>query len=187
MRRRRLLASTAICAWALAMLAGCTLLIDFQEVASVDGGPDTATPIGPPDVRVDSDSGLDAPGDTARSDGRDATGNPDACKGHPDGKYCGGDQITWPSKEDLVTCKGGQILGVRFCATGQGCLQMLNGSPDECDECANKIDGMYCGRDLPGWDTSNAQFLLRCQTGRVVTLRPCPTTCKSAGVNSACQ
>ena len=63
---------------------------------------------------------------------------------------------------------------------------MLDGYPDECDECAKKADGTYCGRDLPGWDVKNAQQRIRCQGGRVVGLLLCGI-CKSNGGASACQ
>ena len=191
MRRRLLVARVALCACGLAMFAGCTFLIDFQEVTKTgDGGADSSSiGIGPPDVTVDGNPGpgLDGALADAGSDVRDAIANADACKGHQDGKYCGGDQITWPgSRDDLVTCKNGQVSLVKLCATGQGCIGMLNGFPDECDECAKKADGTYCGRDLPGWDVSNAQQRVRCQTSREVGLLLC-AVCKSAGINSSCQ
>jgi hypothetical protein len=186
MRRRPLVARTAAGAGALAMLAGCTFLIDFDEVprATDGGGVDGATPIGPPDVRVDSN----VPDTADAAPPGDALANPDACKGHIDGKYCGNDMITWPleHKDDLVTCKASQVSVVKLCATGQGCLGMLNGFPDECDECAKKGDGTFCGRDFPGWDPKNAQQRIRCQSGRVVGSLLC-TVCKSNGTNSACQ
>jgi len=169
------------------MLAGCTFLIDFQDVPrGLDGTVDSSPPIGPPDVRVDSpvaDGAVDAGPDV-----RDAIANPDACNGNPDGKYCGSNQITWPldHKDDLVTCKANRVSAVKVCLTGQGCLGMLDGYPDECDECAKKGDGTYCGRDLPGWDVKNAQQRIRCQGGRVVGSLLC-TVCKSNGTSSVCQ
>lgn len=189
MRRRPLVARTAVCAAALAMLAGCTFLIDFQDAprADGDGGVDSSPPIGPPDVRVDGNIVPDGAADSG-PDARDAIANPDACKGNPDGKYCGGDQIVWPldHKDDLVTCKANQVSLVKLCTTGQGCLGMLNGYPDECDDCAKKGDGTYCGRDFPGWDAKNAQQRIRCQSGRVVGSLLC-TVCKSNGTSSVCQ
>ena len=168
------------------MLAGCTFLIDFEELPRGDGGADSSPPIGPPDVRVDGSLGPDGAVD-APPDVRDAIANGDACKGAIDGKYCGG-RIPWPvdHKDDLVTCKASQVSLVTPCTTGQGCLGMLDGYPDECDECAKKADGTYCGRDFPGWDTKNAQQRIRCQGGRVVGSLLC-TVCKSAGISSACQ
>jgi len=170
------------------MLVGCTFLIDFDAVPrGADGGAlDGSSPLGPPDVRVDGNVAADA-GD-APVEARDAIANGDACKTVADGRYCGGDQIPWPSdhKDDLVTCKAKEVSGVRLCESGQGCVGMLNGYPDECDECSKKADGTYCGRDLPGWDAKNAQQRIRCQGGRIVGLLLC-TVCKSNGGASACQ
>lgn len=179
------------CAGALAMLAGCTFLIDFEEVpAPGDGGPraDTSAPSIPPDVRVDGASLPDGEPADAGADVRDAIANGDACKGKADSKYCGATKITWPAdhKDDLVTCKASAVALVKLCSTGQGCLAMLDGYPDECDPCAQKPDGTYCGRDFTGWDTKNAQQRIRCQGGRMVGSLLC-TICKSSGVNSTCQ
>jgi hypothetical protein len=186
MRRRQLASRTAVFAAGLAMLAGCTFLIDFEDVPRANDDIDSAPPIGTPDVRVDGnpESGIPDSG----ADARDAIANPDACKGKQDGKYCGGNQIVWPAelKDDLVTCKASRVSLVKACATGQGCIAMLDGFPDECDECAKKGDGTFCGRDLPGWDPKNAQQRIRCQTGRVVGSLLC-TVCKSNGPNSVCQ
>lgn len=191
MRRRLLVARTAAVTGALAMLAGCTFLIDFDEVPPAgDAGPsaDTSTPIGPPDVRIDGAQVPDAEPADSGADARDAIANGDACKGHVDSKYCGSTKINWPAdhKDDLVSCKGGAVTLVKLCASGQGCLAMLDGYPDECDPCTQKADGTYCGRDFTGWDTKNAQQRIRCQGGRVVGSLLC-TVCKSNGVNSACQ
>lgn len=162
--------------------AGCTLLIPFDEVTvAADAGADSA-PLGQTDARPDvADSGP-LPGDGGASD---AT-NYDACVGHLDGYYCGGDQVPWPVRDDRVTCTANKVSNVRHCTTGQGCLGMLDGYPDECDECATKADGTYCGRDFTGWQTKNASQRVRCQGGREVGLLLC-TTCKSNGGASACQ
>jgi hypothetical protein len=172
------------------MVAGCTFLITFDDVpGALEGGADTSAPIGPPDVRIDGNgAGPDGAAD-AGPDVRDAIANPEACKRNLDGKYCGGDQISWPgSKDDLVTCKGGVVQNVKFCATGIGCIRMLNGYPDQCDECATKTDGTYCGRDMPGWDAVNANFRVRCQNRAEVGLLLCNAAgCGSNGAASACK
>ena len=161
-----------------AALAGCTLLIPFDEVAVTDAGTDSAVP--PlPDARTDTSVPL---GDGGVND---AT-NYDACTGAKDGYYCGGDQIAWPGKDDQIACKTGKVAVVRHCTTGQGCLGMLDGYPDECDECSTKADGTYCGRDFATWQTKNAEQRVRCQGGREVGLLLCGT-CVSNGANSACQ
>jgi hypothetical protein len=190
MMRRPLLACTATFACAALVLAGCTFLIDFQQLGTADDttmdGPVRADP---PDVRIDVSVPAPDGATDAGSDARDAIADPDACKGHVDGLYCGGDQIVWPgSKDDLVTCKGNAVTNVRYCALGLGCIRMLNGYPDQCDECATKADGVYCGRDMPGWDPKNAIQRVRCQNKAEVGLLLCTAAgCTSNGPNSVCK
>jgi hypothetical protein len=181
--------AAACCSW---MLAGCTFLIDFEDVPVADAGLDAPTNV-PPDVRVDAPalpdgaSDADAPIDSP-ADARD--GNPGfvtACNGKADGKYCPGNQITWPGdKDELVTCRGGKVFATKRCTTGTGCIFMLAGYPDECDQCATKATGTYCGRDMPGWDTKNTNFRVRCQSGAQVGLLLCNGTCNSNGGASTC-
>ena len=161
---------------------GCTLLIPFDEVeVSTDAGTDGAAD--PTDARPAMD-GTVPPGDGGPNDATAAT-NYDACVGHVDGYYCGGDQIPWPVRDDRVTCASNKVAAVAHCTTGQGCLGMLDGYPDECDECSTKPDGTYCGRDFSGWQPKNANQRVRCQGGREVGLLLC-TTCKSSGGASTC-
>jgi hypothetical protein len=184
---RRWLRLSALTAAVGVFAAGCTLLIDFDEIpALLEAGVD-ANVLGPPDVRVDSDVAVDA-AEAGRDAGRDAFANPDACKGNKDGKYCGGDMIVWPAelKDDLVTCKGGVVANVRLCANGVGCIANLPGYPDECDECVKTGNGTFCGRDMPGWDALNVNQRVKCVSGREVGLLLC-NTCKSNGDASACQ
>jgi len=175
------------------LLAGCTFLIDFEEVPGADAGPDVATPSTPPDVRVepgpDANAGSDADAGLDAADARDGhPGFTTACDGKVDGKYCPGNQITWPGdKDELVTCKGGKVSSAKLCDKGIGCIFMLNGYPDECDQCASKtVDGTYCGRDMAGWEAKNANFRVRCQGGAQVGLVLCSGTCQSNGANSIC-
>jgi hypothetical protein len=171
-----------------ALGAGCTFLISFDDVPSAaDGGLDVQVPPGPPDVRVDVSAPPDAATD-AGPDTSDALANPDACKGKLDGKYCGGDTIVWPGdKDDLITCKANAVSNVRLCTSGVGCIRMLNGYPDQCDECASKADGTYCGRDMPGWDPKNAETRVRCQNKAEVGLLLCANGCSSIGATSVCK
>jgi hypothetical protein len=186
--RRPLLAFLSPVACAAVMLAGCTFLIDFKDVPTTDDGSiDGPVRADPPDVRIDgngSDGAMDG-----GSDARDAIADPDACKGHVDGLYCSGDQIVWPgNKDDLITCKGQLVSNVRYCASGLGCIRMLNGYPDQCDECATKADGVYCGRDMPGWDPKNAIQRVRCQNKAEVGLLLCGAAgCLSNGPSSSCK
>ena len=188
MQPRRLLTLTAAVAVAGAWASGCTFLIGFDEVPVLaDAGFDRQTPIGPPDVRVDAIAVGEASSD-AGPDTSDALANPDACKGKLDGKYCGGNTIVWPGdKDDLVTCKANVVSNVRLCSSGVGCIRMLNGYPDQCDECAAKADGTYCGRDMTGWEAKNADTRVRCQNKAEVGLLLCANGCSSIGATSVCK
>jgi hypothetical protein len=169
------------------MLAGCTFLISFDDVPVDDGGLDDAARSNP-DVRVDARPDPDTGIVDGGADAADAIADPDACKGHVDGKYCGGNQLVWPGpNDDLITCKGGLVSSVKYCPTGQGCIRMLAGYPDQCDECASKPDGTYCGRDMPGWETKNANFRIRCEAPGQVGILPCGGSgCISNGDASHC-
>ena len=164
-------------------------MISFDDVAVPGEGGitvDAPPPIDRPDVFVEvKEAGVDSSFDSG-----DAIANPSACKAHGDGKYCGGDMITWPAdrKDDLVTCKASVVSSVRYCAAGVGCIANIAGYPDECDECGKKADGIYCGRDMPGWDAKNANQRVRCGSGREVGLLLCGGAgCKSNGAASVCQ
>jgi hypothetical protein len=177
-------------AGAATMIAGCTFLIGFDDVpVPADATADAPMVGNAPDVRVDAPMPDGAVRD-AGPDARDAIANPDACVSFPDGLYCGGNQISWPvaDKDDLVTCKGRVVSNVRFCADIGGCIRMLNGFPDQCDECAKKTDGFYCGRDMGGWETKNLNSLVHCQNKAAVSVMPCGAqVCTSAGSASSCK
>jgi hypothetical protein len=169
-----------------ALVAGCTFLIDFEAVPTGPGADDahaSADRTEAPDASV-----FDA------SRARDAAVEADAqtavkpCTNAPDGTYCGGNRTAWPNglKDDRVTCRKGEEPLVVTCATGQGCVAMPDGYPDECDACEGKTDGTYCGRDFSSWSTKNAHQRIRCQGGRIVGSLLC-TACKSSGANSTCQ
>ena len=174
------------------MIAGCTFLISFDDVpVPGDANADGPTVGNAPDVHVDGPGpdGSDGARD-AGADARDAIANPDACVNFPDGLYCGGNQISWPvaNKDDLVTCKSHVVSNVRFCADIGGCIRMLNGFPDQCDECAKKADGLYCGRDMGGWEPKNLNSLVHCQNKAAVSVMPCGgLVCTSNGAASSCK
>ncbi len=186
--RRRLLL-VLVTTGAAMMVAGCTFLISFDDAPIAAEAGFDAPMSNPPDVRVDAPALPDASAEAATDAGSDALTNPDACKTNQDGKYCGGDQIVWPgSKDDLITCTKSAVSSVRLCGTGIGCIRMLSGFPDQCDECATKADGTYCGRDMPGWDPANANFRVRCQNRAEVGLLLCNAPgCGSNGAASACK
>ena len=188
----RVAARVLATAGAAMMIAGCTFLITFDDVP----GPGDASIDGPtvgnaPDVRVDPPPpDAEAGSKDAGADARDAIANPDACVSLPDGLYCGGDQISWPiaDKDDLITCKAHVVSNVRFCTDIGGCIRMLNGFPDQCDECAKKTDGFYCGRDMGGWETKNLNSLVHCQNKAAVSVMPCGAqVCTSSGAASSCK
>jgi hypothetical protein len=176
---------------AAAMIAGCTFLIGFDDVPGpADANADGPNVVNAPDVRVDApQAGPDGSSD-AGADARDAIANPDACVSLSDGLYCGGNQISWPiaDKDDLITCKNHVVSNVRYCADIGGCIRMLNSFPDQCDECAKKTDGFYCGRDMGGWEPKNLNSLVHCQNKAAVSVMPCGAlTCTSSGAASSCK
>jgi hypothetical protein len=183
--RRRAIGWSGGVAAVAALLAGCTLLISFDDAAPEDGGADADLPIradgaATPDVSVVDAAGDDAP--------HDALSELTACVGMANGLYCGNNQIKgYPGpKDDLVTCDGGHVAFVKPCVTGGGCLHMPNPKPDQCDECARKdAGGYYCGRDMYQWSADNANLRVQCQAGAVVDFTSC-TTCTSKGSASTC-
>jgi hypothetical protein len=151
-------------------------LIDFDEVPGVDGGADV---IIANDVGV-GDGGID-PGD-ARSDAK-------PCRDAADGLYC----ATQPKlvgydgdRDDLVTCRAGEVFRVRLCDAGTGCIRMVDPYPDQCDECGTMANGTYCGRDMPGWQPMNDDMRVRCGNGALVGILLCANGCNSNGASSAC-
>ena len=182
-RSLRITSAFAVAVW---MLAGCTLLIDFEDVpqTSDGGGGVDSSVVTPGQEAGKADAGVDAP-----ADARDANpGFVTACEGKGNGKYCPGHMIDWPgAKDELVTCRDGGVAATRVCSAGSGCIFMIDGYPDECDQCATKtVTGTYCGRDMPGWDPKNANFRVRCQGGAQVGLLLCNGACTSNGANSTC-
>lgn len=183
-------ALSALLAAAATTLAGCTFLITFDDADPSDGGTaDAPFRPDPPDVRIDAPASTESSVPDAGKDARDALANPAACKGAADGFYCSGNTIPWEAgnKDDLVTCRGQVVTTVRLCDQGVGCIRMLTGYPDQCDECAKKADGTYCGRDMTGWEAKNADTRVRCQNGAQVGLLLCSNGCQSNGATSICK
>ncbi len=172
-----------------ALLAGCTLLVSFDDVPIDDAGIGSPTSR-PPDVAV---------ADTGKPPEDDASAPPDAadssvdygkaCAGKPDGKYCNGNQIVVDggSSDDLVTCLNGKTASVKYCATGSGCVRMPSGFPDECDQCQGKATGLYCGDDFAGWHPMNARARIRCDNNAIVGNIICTTACIGTGPTASCQ
>lgn len=178
------LGSVVSAAW----IVGCSLLVTFDELPADDSG--IALPTArPPDVSV-VDGGADA---SAPADGGPAT---DAavdysavCTGKADGKYCNGNQIgvDGGSSDDLITCLNGKTANVKPCATGNGCVRMPSGFPDECDQCQGKANGLYCGDDFTGWHPMNAKTRIRCDNDAIVGNLICQNACVGTGPGASCQ
>lgn len=88
-------------------------------------------------------------------------------------------QTTLNQDNDLVTCNAGsQVVCVTHCPSG--CVEMPTGFSDECDPCATKNDGDYCGSDV-GWTADGANVAITC-SGHVLTAK---NTCAGKVCNKA--
>ncbi|MGC4079474.1 MAG: hypothetical protein QM702_21025 [Rubrivivax sp.] len=126
-----------------------------------------------PDVQTSSDAGIDVFG-------------LDSCVGLSDGQYCGNNRLKgYPYKDDLVVCSNNKIYSVKTCTKGVGCIHLPDPFADECDECAGKANGYYCGRQLSGWKTENANVQVQCMNGSYTTLKICKTSCTN-GATAVC-
>ncbi|HEY8077622.1 MAG TPA: hypothetical protein VIF62_26025, partial [Labilithrix sp.] len=169
-------ASRYVAGAAAAFLAGCTLLIPFDEVS--DGGTraeaGTPPPEPPPEPPSGDDAG-DAPSDAPRDTARDV--NLDAlksCNGLGDGFYCGDHGPTgYPYPDDLLHCMTNKVASATICAPR--CLRFPVGQPDECDDCYAHEDGTFCGKDMKQWASgaANANYLVRCIDGGTDTFIAC--------------
>jgi hypothetical protein len=182
------------------LAASCTLLVQFHDEGSCEGGlcGDAAAAI--PDVTVpepdggdgDASSAPEAGGTTdagaaSSPDGGHDAAPPAPCKGLANGYYCAHDGLNQPypgSPDDLVECvDGGE--GILTTCDG-GCLPLPAPFPDACNPCVAEGDGLYCGRDLAGFPASNADFLIQCQAGNTAQDVACAHGCKSSGTSSSC-
>lgn len=166
---------------AAAFAASCTLLVQFHDQPSCEGGlcGDDAT--APPDAPV--------PVDAAPDSGDAGVARPDhyaPCSGLASGDYCATDGLEGyaGSTGDLVYCLDGGIGTVTHC--DGGCLSVPAPFPDACNPCPGVPDGLYCGRNLPGFPAANADFLIQCQSGNVSQNVACQHGCKSNGTSSCC-
>ncbi len=177
--------------------AGCTLLVHFDDAPSCDGGLCAA----------DATSGAEGDGGTHAEGGGGPAGEAgvDAHAGHDasdaagggvdhyapcgslaSGYYCATDGLHGyaGSPDDLVNCDDGGIAKVTPC--DGGCLPLPAPFPDACNPCPGHPDGLYCGRDLPGFPAINADFLIQCQSGNVVQSVACQHGCNSSATPRAC-
>jgi hypothetical protein len=185
---------------AAAATASCTLLVQFHDQAGsggCEGGfcGDDASMVEDSSI---AEAGIDAthdagPAEAATKDaGKDAVAvdaGPDhyaPCGSLASGFYCADDGLHGyaGSADDLVQCADGGIAKVTLC--DGGCLPLPAPFPDACNPCPGNPDGTYCGRDLSGFPTINADFLIQCQSGNVVQSVACAHGCKSSGTSSSC-
>jgi hypothetical protein len=176
------------------LFAGCTFLIDFDEVP--DAGPKDA---GTSDAR-------DANGDGALDDG--AVPFPPPCdpsfplsevRCNPSfpRPNCASNTSIFPSYPadrprdgDLVTCNGGTTpTCVQKCPFG--CATMPTGYPDACDDCDGRPDGTYCMKDLRGPDGRNLGLAIDCDGGKTTMAYVCgegrcATKCPRADRKPSC-
>ena len=153
-------------------VAGCTLLIPFDDVPEESGidasRPDTGGGA-LPDAAPDADAGPPAfpppcdpqfPIDQVVCSG---TPRPTCAKSPSFASYPAGHDRT----NDLVFCNGTQTAScMQHCPFG--CAEMPAGFPDQCDDCNGRADGYYCGRDLRGWESASSDLAVQCQNGRAV-------------------
>lgn len=197
---RRVLAST--CGLAASMLialaAGCTFLVPFEDAPAEAGVDDVRSPR-PRDAGtlepVDAGTG----GDTTPPP---PTGN---CDPFPDiaeiqgcarivenGQICGDSTpIKFPSGYDsaayVVTCsKVNGAICVKECTGAGKCAHLPSGFPDVCDQCEGK-EGHYCGRDMPGWPPANFGLLVECRNDRVAGIVVCDAGCTTSAVPGEAQ
>jgi len=171
-------------------LAGCSLIVTFDDVPSkLDAStlPDSRpqNDVGVVDTGGEPDAGPLPEEDASAADASADYTN--ACTGKPDGKYCNGNQVIVDAgnKDDLVTCLAGKTVSAKLCTNG--CQRMPTGYPDECNQCAGKATGLYCGDDFVGWHPMNKNTRIRCDNGAIVGNLICANVCSGTGPNASCQ
>jgi hypothetical protein len=169
-----------------ALPLGCSALVQFDDQPSCDGG------LCAEDASLAFDSSADSPlafdggaNDAAKDASRDVFD--ESCKGLNAGMYCALDHLKGylGAQTDLVNCDGGAVYAVVHCGDA-GCVSMVDPFPDTCNECPQKSNGTFCGRDFSGFPTADSDMLIGCQSGIVVQNFACPHGCKSAGSDASC-
>lgn len=175
--------------WVVALAApalSCSLLVQFHDQ---DGGAGDAGPGGDDasmrDVsqehEEDASSDLDAGYEAEAA----AVDNWNPCSMKSDGWRCGNNGLTDPLPDaDLVYCSSGFIGSVTVCDAG--CLHVVDPFPDSCNPCGQVANGDYCGRDLAGFNTDNADILIGCTGGQAELQDACVHGCGSNGNMSSC-
>jgi hypothetical protein len=160
--------------------ASCTLLVQFHDEASCDGG------LCGDDATAWADASDEASAFDAADAHADAPDHYAPCAALANGHYCATDHLHSyaGSPADLVACADGGIGSVTHC--DGGCVSMPDPFPDACNPCVGKPDGLYCGRDLAGFPSADGDFLIQCQAGNVAQNVACAAGCKSNGTSSSC-
>src|SRR5262249_13640252 len=183
MRRRAVAFGIVLAAAAAGILAGCTFLIQFDDVAK-DGSD------GAPPPRDDGDVPPTPPGDDSGGDDSgvndtgvpfpppcDTTSLPDmvSCNSMFERPECASETgifATYPTARggDLVECNGGAHP---YCLIHcpYGCHVMTtSGFSDFCDGCKLRKKGTYCAKDMGGPDEGVA---VDCDGGKIVDVHFC--------------
>ena len=192
MAAARTAAAVALLGASIAAAVGCTFLITFDDVPKRDAGTPTAT--SPPDTTtppIDTiptstpfDSGLPPTSESCDTSLNRAQVNGCDQFSVPDAQVCAHDSSLSPYpftstvERDLVTCNEGAATCIVHCATR--CVGLPSGSPDQCDHCAGRTNGLYCGSEL-SWVTKDSNLLVQCSSGAVATT-PAPTRCTNTCV-----
>jgi hypothetical protein len=177
------------------LFAGCTFLIEFEEVAGTDAGSSGDTP----DANDANDGSRPDDGAAAFPPPCDPTFPLADVKCNPSfpRPNCASNTGIFPtypegrSREgDLVTCNGGTTpTCVQKCPFG--CTAMPPGYPDACNDCEGRPDGTYCVRDLRGADGRNLGLAVDCEKGKTVMVHVCgenrcASTCPRADRKPSC-
>lgn len=194
--RRALSATIGVTALAWGAGVGCTLLVPFDtddagvEVDATGPGPMVEAGPGPDETGTGDDGPTGDEGPVDVPDGHAAkcaayTPNDAAAPCPEPGTFCACDMLAnyQGSADDLVTCKAaGANLTAITCPNG--CGAMPQGLPDECDPCAKRPDGNYCGKDV-GYDGGSA--VITCKSGHQLGVgSKCTTSCLGKGPDASC-
>jgi hypothetical protein len=170
------------------VLASCTFLVQFHDQGG-DGDAGGASEDGSAPIDTGSAGMPESGSDTGSAPPKDATSTVDhydPCQGLINGYYCANDgpkSFAGPMT-DLIICEAGVIATAQMCPGA--CLKLPDPFPDACDPCPGVADGLYCGRDLAGFPSYNADFLIQCQSGSAVQQVACTHGCDSLGKMSQC-
>lgn len=172
MPRRLALVLGAVAAPIAALGAGCTFLIQFDDVGPIDAAP--------ADAGQEAEAAVDAgpPPFPPPCDPTFPLGQVHCNASFPR-PACAKSTGVFPSypaghdrTNDLVTCNGGATpTCVQHCPFG--CAVMPSGYPDACDDCNGRADGTYCVKDMRGADGRDLGLAVDCKGGKTVMTYVC--------------